>query len=677
MRSGPSDRLDVWLFRLAEIVGAEASTIITDTLQMAAESIDSLVDLMESLVAAVNEGLIDASSCRGVYLRRVCFGFHQLHFESVSFLWQDLCNQLSCHRGCGEVDLCQESYSADKLQAALPSSPPRQEISSQNLCRRWGVAETSYEEGELLIRQQLENASSASAAYFLRFVNSLKHKEKNAAESLQVFFDHVMAKWNGPSKSSLQFSSILLAFALESSGDFAASQAASDEATKVAHLVKDASNISSAVARSHPEIAGRLVQEEMLKLSLERAIRGHVQSMIVGSNLTLALCVLQRKRDPDETWKYIIDATADISAENIPLRDRPTRLVPLYREISKGQAWQTCFEGGLWDNLGESSLSSLSSIVALSYHREWPLLRKRNAYDNVIRQSLRGSSAMVPGLLVVRQSLRCTNQLAKTTKWASLVNGSDCMGRQRNKIDLANANLLAGVLTERNVKSSASIISLSAGQVNVENGVRRLQRMFLLGRWIHIRDCATELLKKELDISCRARLLNCLGNLETEASETYSRPSVSYALEACSECDGYFLANLQCAAVLFLSRIFLRMSKVDRAISLIKSSLPELLSRGHVRDQAEARLIQAKCHIHLAEQSSSTSTRWRDGHYHAALRHLKNSDDLCQLCKDDLLGLEGLYLQARVSYSLRRTDLCETASRRFFALLGPTISYQV
>ena len=66
------------------------ANLLVECVRSAASSVDSLLDLMESLRSAIGEGIVDGTSAHGVFLRKVCLGFDQLSFETTSLLWSDL-----------------------------------------------------------------------------------------------------------------------------------------------------------------------------------------------------------------------------------------------------------------------------------------------------------------------------------------------------------------------------------------------------------------------------------------------------------------------------------------------------------------------------------------------------------------------------------------------------------
>ena len=80
--SGNDDSLAVWVARTKRRLGTQAAELLLDTLRMASESVDSLMDLFESLKGAILEGLVDATSLHGLYIRQYCLGFDELSFES-------------------------------------------------------------------------------------------------------------------------------------------------------------------------------------------------------------------------------------------------------------------------------------------------------------------------------------------------------------------------------------------------------------------------------------------------------------------------------------------------------------------------------------------------------------------------------------------------------------------
>ena len=197
---GNQESFVVWMRRLREHVGNGIGDLLKETLDRASESVDSFFDLMESLRGSIGEGLVDATSAHGVYLRQVCLGFEQLSFEAATILWQALQEELTLlqrkEAGMeqGDDDDKDKTHQEEEAYSSWPLSPTQLE---RNLRRDCSMIEkgssASFAERELGIRRVLDQDPELPAAYFLRFLNCLQHGERvGALDALHQYFDHAM-----------------------------------------------------------------------------------------------------------------------------------------------------------------------------------------------------------------------------------------------------------------------------------------------------------------------------------------------------------------------------------------------------------------------------------------------------------------------------------------------------
>jgi len=251
------DSLALWMVKVKCHLGTQATELLIETLQMASESVDSLMDLFESLKGAIHEGLVDATSLHGLYLRQYCLGFDELSFESAILLWQAFKERVSAIQtvstldgkneedkliinnnnndgnGNGDSDSDEKStvwawpLSTDQLQSILRQDCIGFEVdhgknsdgsdnvgidnsNNNNIDNEQMIinsthhhnhhpnhhrARISFEEMEVYIRKMLKNDPELPAAHFLRYLNCLRHRERvGALDALHEYFDHSMVQ---------------------------------------------------------------------------------------------------------------------------------------------------------------------------------------------------------------------------------------------------------------------------------------------------------------------------------------------------------------------------------------------------------------------------------------------------------------------------------------------------
>ncbi len=337
--SDGSDALATWVVRVERSLGKQAAELVIDTLKLASESVDALMDLFESLKGAIHEGLVDATSLHGLFLRQFCLGFDELSFESAILLWQALkeCVSIIQREGCreragvsdvapissGNTDSPVWSWplSTQQMQSMLrhdcfdfemnrgsdtndenlPATAKKDESSQpQSYGNR---AQLSFEQVEIYIRKMLKNDSELPAAHFLRYLNCLRHGERvGALDALHEYFDHSMVKRSvdsgvgtdgvagtRASRDILQFSAILLAMTHSSFGDSNLALLATEEAVRVAQQSKDAACVAFALGWLYEHHGqGTAERRELLRRCASRASQGQLRLLNAGAQLTLA-----------------------------------------------------------------------------------------------------------------------------------------------------------------------------------------------------------------------------------------------------------------------------------------------------------------------------------------------------------------------------------------------------
>ena len=350
-----SDALTTWMICVKHHLGTQAAELLTDTLNLASESIDALMDLFESLKGAIHEGLVDATSLHGLYLRRFCLGFDELSFESAILLWQALKERVSIIQQAGlDENLDAEDgapitndgvnstvwpwpLSTDQMQSILLEDCIGFEMSQGRDSSDGSLSGTindhrvkttnasqpppdrnraqhSFEQMEIYIRNMLKNDPELPAAHFLRYLNCLRHGERvGALDALHEYFDHSMVKRNvessrsmidgiagaRTSKDILQFSAILLAMTHSSFGDSNLALLATEEAVRVAQQSKDAACVAFALGWLYEHHGqGTAERRELLRRCASRASQGQLRPLVAGAQLTMAKHALRGESSP-------------------------------------------------------------------------------------------------------------------------------------------------------------------------------------------------------------------------------------------------------------------------------------------------------------------------------------------------------------------------------------------
>lgn len=458
--------LPLWMAQLKHHLGRPVTNLVMDTLTMASESVDALTDLFDSLKGAIHEGLVDTSSVHGVYLRQHCLGFDELSFESTALLWQALKEVLEPLQEGGELlermDLTNNEVSNDATSTTTSSwtwplsAGQLQDILHRD-CMGYGRDATqsmvedgtstsrwackSFEEMELYIRNMLQKDPELPAAYFLRYLNCLRHGERvGALDSLHQYFDHAMVSHNGRGSGTnsssggistdiLQFSAILLAMTHSSFGDSDLALLATEEAVRVAQQSKDAACVAFALGWLYEHHGqGTAERHELLQRCAQRANQGHLRPLLSGSFLRLTKHALTggdgtrggragvpsvgfsspHHGDPTDyntgwdstggatgamwtgAWNHLLNVTAEPSTDHRAL-DRPTFLASNPNETMQGMAMQRLVSVGVWDSVGMPVMSEWASKVTLNRPQDLSKEDVVTAIQNVSRLALYGS----------------------------------------------------------------------------------------------------------------------------------------------------------------------------------------------------------------------------------------------------------------------------------------------
>ncbi len=657
--------LPTWMKELGGSVGVEVKELILDTLNMASESVDSLVDLMDSLRAAVIEGLVDAVSVHGVYLRQVCLGFEQLSFESVTFLWQEFCSQLD------NVNAVEASQQGDANKQNWPLSHTQVEELMQQTCRQLDLAHYSFERVELQVRTMLEEAPETSAAYFLRFLNCLRHKDRSALDALHQFFDHAMIQKKKSTKEVIQFSAILLTLLHESFGDSALALMATQEAVRVAQQSKDPTCVAFSLGKLFQNDGNGLTgRREILKRCVARATQDQIRSLVLGASLCLSLDHLEdQTRDPHIIWRQLMESNSEPMADRIPSLDRPTCLLSSPKETIEGLRRQMVVEAGIWGSLGVPVLSCLASMVTLDCYQRSSVEETLLALSNRDRLSDYGNPSR---LLSERNSNQGDSLNFAGTHDVDmfLFNGSLIPHQlyQLQEQSLKEDNLDTAHLLEIMLHSSLPPGTALRSQFSVDICMGTCYRLYRSQNRFLARALAMNLLQSpQVDTVHRIKVQLLLAAMELESRSNCYVSALPHLLEAISICEHSSMHNLHAVALLILARVLLRMRKSKRALSVVKTAIAALLANGHVSHQAEAYLTQAKCFIQLAATTTQCSalSLLNRRRYESAFQGLKASECLFKQCHDKHHLREVYYLRARILFLLGHIEECQIASNEF------------
>ena len=670
----PVAPLCTWVQKLRDAVGFEVAELLMDTLYMASESVDSLVDLMDSLRAGVVEGLVDAVSVHGVYLRQVCLGYEQLSFESVALLWQELCDQLD-----RVPDLrAQETTMFDGPQDDVytwPLSMKQVEEMLQQSCRKLDETQLSFERVELQVRSMLQKAPQASASYFLRFLNCLRCRDRLALEALHHFFDHTAIQKQTSTKEVLQFSAVLLALVHDSFGDQGLALVATEEAVRVAQQSKDKTCVAFALGKLFQNRGqGASDRRELLKRCAKRAAQEQIRPLLMGSSVRLGLDYLEEmNRNPLLVWQHYTEATAEPAADGMSSRDRPTCLFLSPLETYQALSRQSLVESGIWDAIGCPVLSILASMVTLNCHHVSTSEERTLALANLTRllhHSTPSSVSSSPSYLRESNAISKFHQARKfhhlgeksseTTNLPPLI-------LKLHKLCLDKRYFELGELLEIQLRSSLPPGSPVKDKFLVDIGIQSCVRMCQSQNWAKARSLASGLLQPPcVELAHRTELLLLLSAMGIGSTVDGFLAALPHLLEGISVCDESKVHDSCSVASLTLAQLFLRMQNPKRALSILKASIPQMMQRAHISYQAKAFMTQAKCHIQMADAASTSFLK--EKRYRTALCALETSQRQFQQIENNYCLVEVLYLKARILFLMHRAEECEVASEEYMYL---------
>ncbi|OEU16758.1 hypothetical protein FRACYDRAFT_136399, partial [Fragilariopsis cylindrus CCMP1102] len=653
--------LALWMIKVKRHLGIQATELLVDTLHMASESVDSLMDLFESLKGAILEGLVDATSLHGLYLRQYCLGFDELSFESVILLWQALKERVSSI----QISTLDENTTTTTTVNNNNDRSNNGNASNKSTVWAWPLSTDQLQsilQMEVYIRNMLKNNPELPAAHFLRYLNCLRHGERvGALDALHEYFDHSMVQHtnsrsaasidnssnnnnnnnnntNGSasasssassSKDILQFSAILLAMTHSSFGDSNLALLATEEAVRVAQQSKDAACVAFALGWLYEHHGhGTAERRELLRRCASRASQGQLRPLVAGAQLTLAKHALQGD-DPsgsnsstygERSSAYSTGEEGDVTDHSGTL-DRPTHLSQDPKEVLESMALQRLVSAGIWDSLGMPAMSEWASKTTLNQQEELSYADILAAIQNISRCALYGSPPTIRTMNAGRQG-KYDTESAASSRPCSYAKAVSAMLQLRTELGLDGNELEEPILhnlalifhewaVNRGDLDDAIALQmmldsyLHPGLYNRDqlNADIRMQKYLYFCRtqnWEKAKETGTSLVaycQSKGLLNNQARILIQMGITELESDRKQCTTALSPLLEALAMCEKWEMHGLHAAAMSILAQVFYRLQNPKRAIAILEATLPTLLQRGHIWFQAQAYLTLCKSHL--------------------------------------------------------------------------------
>jgi len=715
----PSPTLRVWLRHMQASLGREMTRIVHGRLKEATTSIQHRMDLKLDLQRSMTNGRVDAESANGIYLRSICLGFADLSFESVSLLWKDFHTQVMDAESSLKDDDNEENEYANVGQdhaimlQQWPLSPEQMEDALQYEIRH-GTTRNRLKNGnenaiyqdcrqdcgstnrQYALRKILEHNPELPSAHFLHFTQALEAGERDAAiNALHPFLDYALVSKGEP--EILQFAAILAASMHRRFGDAAMSLAATEEVVRVAQQSQDAACVAFSLGWLSLHENNPVLAEELIRRCVQRATEGNLTSLAAGANLMLARMSMN-VRAPGVAWTHLLEATADETTPSVDTGaglDRPTRM----NHVKSGEnalqilARQRMVAAGIWDAVGQTSLSALSSLTALKCHyRHLSSEDVALAIQNIARSSSFGFAAEAPteGLEVCLKSSFNQSGRQLDLEMVECIYGQAIRKLISLRIhfklpvhgiflpeiglllhewavrrgDYGHAELLLDTLL-------STLCPRLANYEEVKVDVLT-QKCFLLSRqerWEEAKRLAAQLIEtchlKQLR-NQHAYLLLLLSKIHLDACPRQFTNVLPSLFECLNVADAYQIDGLHAAASALLAEVHLRMNNPKRAIALLRAAFPSILQHEGVWVQAEAYLTLAKSNI---QEGMATSPSKRVKLLEKASQTLLRSEELFVRCHDRMRLREVLYLQARVYNELPDSlPLRDEASGKFIRI---------
>lgn len=612
---------------LKQIEHASASAILTESLLAASSSIDGLVDLMLSIQAVEVDGAL------GIFVRKVCLGFDQLSFESMSSLWESLQTQVEDH--INEQDSSPEEWfmSPSQKQELL-----RLQCLTLDRAITQELPDTLQSQAEALLEQEHE----IPAAHFLKFLNNLNQGNKTGAlDALHQYFDYAMIAERKDMKRQvvLHYATLLLASVYREFGDTELSQKATEEAIHVAQQSGDPACVAHALSLLYQSTGNR----NILQRCAIRALQGKLRPMVAGANLTLARVAAPSS---ETAWNFWMDATTD--KQPSLTMDRPTHIedIEVPHDAMEILGHASLVGAGIWDSMGFSTIAALNIEIGLQcYGRYMAVSTKDSAMQNLARKALIGPLLIEStkcrygiALDIVMDQGNTVGTLLLLHEWA--VRRGE-YGHAQTLINYIYNRLHPRIPNYEEVKMDATA-----------------QHAFLLARKGWTMEAKTKL--EELLEQCRKEkktVQQCHLLIQSAVTELdANRLEFRSAVDPVRTCLKLSMENsmdvMHAIATSLMAQIHYRMSQMDSAIAMIKGVLPTLRQNSNVWFVGEAHMTLAKCYLKRELVD-------------LAMENLDKSQTYFLECQDLVRLREVYYLQSRLYDTKKDYEKRDKTSKRF------------
>lgn len=607
-------------------------------LKAAVSSVDSLVDLMESLKYTN----LHKHSLYGSYVQKVGLGFDQLAFEDVLQLFHDFSDQIQGKEVDDQWNICDNEMETQVREQCfrINESSPLGE-------------EHRYHQWQHDLDALLAHNPELYSGYFMEFLIQIcKGERAGSINSLFRYMDFGLQKHD-----SLQFGSILLASLFEAFGDTKLVSAAIEEAICISQQSSDQHSVIYALGKLGEGTANK----DYLTNCVNRARDNQLPHLVAGASLTLA--------ELYSSWSDLENAVCEPAKTTEILDDRPVRV----RNIEQATALHLITRhllvaASIWEYYGETSLSLETCRSALQNHAHLSTSDIRICIQNIARFSLNSPKSTSPESCIYQGAVETYQDLTDRYVGATAVdNGLDLFlalivlewtvrrGEMRNAEDLLSA--IESHMYPRLDNYKSILIDVASLKAFLLSRQRRWEEATC------ILNSKIELLRDDDFSSAKSQRGRLLLQLATTHLESSKNTRFSSVLPPLMECltlsESEKMHGLHASATSILAQVHLRQGNVTRSIKALRAVMPSLIRSEQVWTQAEAYLTLAKCHMKRHRESNSPRAML------SAERDLQRCKDLFLKTHDLLRLQEVYYLLARVYDVLGNKRSREDASQDF------------